>query len=243
VARFVLIHGAFHGAWCWERVAGELEARGHTVELFDLPGAGEDRTPPAEVTLDAYAERICDVLGAHSEPAVLVGHSMGGVAITHAAARCPDRVASLIYVCAFLPADGQSLVDLTHLPEGAGDGVQENIIVEGEPPVATMPREKALEVFYGRCEPEQAERAAGRIGPQPVAPFVAPVSAPADGPFGGLRRSYVICTQDRAIPPPLQRRMAGERATGDTAELDTDHAPFLSRPDELGQLLVRFAQS
>jgi pimeloyl-ACP methyl ester carboxylesterase len=64
--------------------------------VFDLPGLGEDQTPAAEVTLDAYAERICDVLGARDEQAVLVGHSMGGLAITHAAARCPERIASLI---------------------------------------------------------------------------------------------------------------------------------------------------
>lgn len=243
MARIVLVHGAFHGAWCWEGITGELEARGHSVEVFDLPGSGADPTPVAEVTLDAYAERICEVLGATSEPAVLIGHSMGGVAITHAAARCPERISSLVYVCAFLPGDGQSLVDLTQLPEGAGDGVQENITVEGEPPVATMPRDKALEVFYGECEPDAAERAASRIRPQPVAPFVAPVSAPADGAFAGLRRSYVVCTHDRAIPPALQRRMAGERANGDIAELDTDHSPFLSRRDELVELLDRFARS
>jgi pimeloyl-ACP methyl ester carboxylesterase len=242
MARFVLVHGAFHGAWCWEGVAVELEARGHTVEVFDLPGAGEDRTPLAEVTLDAYAERICDVLGAAGEPAVLVGHSMGGVAITEGASRCPERIASLIYVCAFLPADGQSLVDLTHLPEGADDGVQANIIVEGEPPVATMPRDKALAVFYGQCDPALAERAARRIKPQPIAPFIAPVSTPNDSAFARLPRSYVICSQDRAIPAPLQRRMASERATGSVAELDTDHAPFLSRPTELVELLERFAQ-
>jgi pimeloyl-ACP methyl ester carboxylesterase len=241
MARFVLVHGAFHGAWCWERVTSELEARGHTAEVFDLPGAGEDPTPLADVTLDAYAERICEVLGGTGQPAVLVAHSMGGVAITQAAARCPDRIASLIYVCAFLPADGQSLVDLTQLPEGADDGVQANIIVEGEPPVATMPRDKALGVFYGECEPELAARAAARIGPQPVMPFTAPVSAPADDRFAQLPRSYVVCTQDRAIPPALQRRMASERASGDTVELDTDHSPFLSRATELVDILDRFA--
>jgi hypothetical protein len=68
-------------------------------------------------------------------------------------------------VCSFLPADGQSLIDLTQLPEGAGDGVQASAVVEGEPPVATMPRDKALEVFYAACEPEVAERAASRAIP------------------------------------------------------------------------------
>src|SRR5689334_21175592 len=98
MARFVLVHGAFHGAWCWESFTGLLEAHGHTVETFDLPGSGDDDTPVADVTLDAYAERICAALQSSEDPAVLVGHSMGGVAVTHAAARCPERIASLIYV-------------------------------------------------------------------------------------------------------------------------------------------------
>jgi pimeloyl-ACP methyl ester carboxylesterase len=84
--RIVLVHGAFGGAWCWEPVLPGLRAAGHTVEAIDLPGHGEDKTPVAEVTLDAYADRVCGVLAA-GPPAVLVGHSMGGVVVTQAAAR------------------------------------------------------------------------------------------------------------------------------------------------------------
>jgi pimeloyl-ACP methyl ester carboxylesterase len=241
MARFVLVHGAFHGAWCWESFSDELAARGHTVETFDLPGSGDDPTPAADVTLDAYAERICEVLSARDTPAIVVGHSMGGVAVTHAAARCPERIAALVYVAAFLPADGQSLVDLTQLPEGADDQVQANMVVEGEPPMATLPRDQAGDIFYGACDPAVAARAAERIGPQPLAPFLTPVSAPAGGALDAVPRSYVISTQDRAIPPALQRRMSSERATAEVAELDADHSPFLSRPTELADLLHRFA--
>ncbi len=73
MARFVLVHGAFGGAWCWEPVDGPLEAAGHTVEAIDLPGGGADETPVADVTLDAYVERVCSTLTAPPEPAVLVG--------------------------------------------------------------------------------------------------------------------------------------------------------------------------
>ena len=151
MARLVLVHGAFAGAWCWERVAGPLREGGHDVEALDMPGAGEDPTPIEGATLDSYADRICAALEAAERPAILVGHSMGGVAITQAAARCRERVAALVYVAAFLPADGQSLVALTELPEGAGDGVQANIVVEGEPPAATLPDEAAGDVLFGRA--------------------------------------------------------------------------------------------
>jgi pimeloyl-ACP methyl ester carboxylesterase len=138
MARVVLVHGAFSGAWCWEPVLPGLRAAGHTVQTVELPGSGEDDTPVAEVTLQAYADRVGDALG-EGAPAVLVGHSMGGMVITQAAAQHPERVAALVYVTAFLPGDGHSLLDLTALPEGADDQVQANLVVAGDPPVATLP--------------------------------------------------------------------------------------------------------
>jgi pimeloyl-ACP methyl ester carboxylesterase len=241
MARFVLVHGAFAGGWCWEPLTVALETAGHTVEAPDLPGSGEDTTPVPEVTLDAYADRLCAVLGERPEPAVLVPNSMGGVVATQAAARCPDRVASIVYVAAFLPQDGQSLLDLTRLPEGEGDQVQANMAVEGEPPVATMPAEAAREAIFTRCSDEVAAWAIERRQPQAVAPFAQPVAL-GDG-LDAIRRSYVLCLRDRAIPPPLQRRMSREGGCAEVVELDTDHMPQLSATAELADVLDRLARS
>src|SRR5262245_14163944 len=139
MARFVLVHGAFAGAWIWGPLIERLKAAGHSAEAFDLPGLGGDQTPVSEITLDTCAARLCEVLVKSTEPAVVAGNSMGGVIATQGAARCPGQVATLVYVAAFLPKSGQSLLDLTKLPEGAGDQVQANIVIEGEPPVAIMP--------------------------------------------------------------------------------------------------------
>jgi pimeloyl-ACP methyl ester carboxylesterase len=240
MARFVLVHGAFHGAWCWEPLVAELSGTyGHAVSTFDLPGSGDDATPVAEVTLDAYAQRICDALADEPEPVVLVAHSMGGVAATQAAARCPERIARLVYVAAFLPGDGQSLVDLTQLPEGAGDMVQENMVVEGEPPVATMPAEAAREAFYAKCSPQEAARALEQLRPQALAPFVTPVSLDEDA----VRppRAYVVATEDRAIPTALQRRFVADNPDVEAVEIEADHSPFLSATTDLAAALDRFA--
>jgi len=103
MARFVFVHGAFAGAWCWEPLRERLEAVGHTTEARDLPGSGDDQTPVGELTLDVYADSVCEQLRQADEPAVLVPNSMGGMVATQAAARCPKRVASIVYVAAFLP--------------------------------------------------------------------------------------------------------------------------------------------
>jgi pimeloyl-ACP methyl ester carboxylesterase len=237
MARFVLVHGAFGGAWCWEPLVEPLESLGHTVETFDLPGGGDDRTPVGEVTLESCAERVCDVLGRRREPAVLVGYSMGGAVITQAAAKCPEHVESMIFVCAFMPANGQSLLDLTHLPEGEGDMIQANLVIEGDPPVAVLSESATGEAVYNRCTEEQRAWAVARRRPQPVAPFATPVRID-ESVLASIPRSYVFTRYDNSIPPALQRRMVREHPCANIVELDADHAPFLSAKNELVAALV-----
>jgi pimeloyl-ACP methyl ester carboxylesterase len=242
MARIVLVHGAFSGAWCWQPVLPGLRAAGHAVQTVELPGSGEDRTPVADVTLEAYAERVGDALGKQA-PAVLVGHSMGGIVITQAAAQYPERVTALVYVAAFLPGNGQSLMDLTALPEGADDQVQANLVVAGDPPVATMPAAASRQALFACCDDAQAAWATQRMGLQPVIPFTQPVNlggAGADA-FADLARAYVSCPLDRAIPLALQQRMLQEAGCDPVIELATDHSPWISRTDELVAALDRLA--
>lgn len=240
MAHFLLVHGAFGSAANWDLIIERLIAAGHTAEAIDLPGAGDEPTPLAEVTLDAYAARVVAALEAGPEPAILVGHSMGGVVVTQAASDAPGRVTQVVYVAAFLPQDGESLLDLTQLPEGAGDGVQANIVVDGAPPIATMPRAAARDVCFGELEDGPLlEWALDRVYPQPVIPFATPVRLVGHA----VRRRYVLSLRDRAIPTPLQRRFVTERDVDGVVEIDTDHSPFVSRPDELAAALVGFAAS
>jgi pimeloyl-ACP methyl ester carboxylesterase len=242
MARIVLVHGAFGRAACWDRVAPGVRAAGHTVEAIDLPGQGDDPTPVAEVTLDRYAQRVCEVL-ADGPPAVLVGHSMGGMVVTQAAARCPQHVARLVYVAAFLPSDGQSLIEITQLPEAAGDQVQANLVVEGDPPVATMRPDAVREALCHSCDDEQFAWGESLRGRQPVAPFTQPVAlgGPGAQSFAALPRAYVMCLQDRAIRPPLQRRFIETGGCDPVIEIDTDHMVWASRPEELAAALNRIA--
>jgi pimeloyl-ACP methyl ester carboxylesterase len=239
MARFVLVHGAFGGAWCWEPVVEALERDGHQAIAIDLPGSGDDATPLEEVSLDAYGERIREVLAAQDGPSILVGHSMGGVAITHGAAMAPELVSLLVYVAAFMPGDGQSLIDMTKLPEAEGDVVQANLIVSGDPPVGALSDAAFGDGLMCCCTPEQIAWSHERRKPQSLVPMTQPVVV--GDALDGVPRAYVFTAQDFAIRPALQRRMIEEHPCVDVVELDTDHTPALSATAELVGALERFA--
>ena len=117
MATFLLIHGAWHGGWCWDRVVPLLRAAGHEVLAPDLPAHGDDRTAWWRASLGAYASRVCET----ARPAgrvIAVGHSLGGLVITEAAAREPALFDALVYVCAFLPLRGESLMSLGRTDTG-----------------------------------------------------------------------------------------------------------------------------
>ncbi len=141
MGRFVLVHGGFVGGWYWEKVVPLLEGDGHRVEAPDLPGNGDDPTPIPQVSLQSYADRISEVLDARPEPAVLVGHSMGGMVISQAAERRPDKVEVLVYLSAFLLRDGETL--LSAAENDAESLILPNLVMSEDGSSATV-REEAI---------------------------------------------------------------------------------------------------
>lgn len=232
----LLIHGSCHGAWAWKAVIAELAALGHNARAIDLPGAGEDDTPVAEVTLDGYVDAICGALGPDT---VLVGHSMAGYPITAAAQRAPEQINRLIYLCAYVPAPGKSLVEmrraaprqpLLHAIERSKDGLSFRALPE-----------HAAGVFYNDCTPEQVAHALPRLRPQPIAPQATALTA-MDRAIA-LPRSYILCTRDNTIPPEHQATMVADWPRADVHDLDTGHSPFLSAPKRLAQLMDQIIAS
>ncbi len=98
MSTFVLVHGAWHGAWCWEKVVPLLQEAGHGVVVPDLPGHGEDGMPISELSMRGYADRVIRTVDEQPEPVVLVGHSMGGIVVSLVAEARPDRLKKLVYL-------------------------------------------------------------------------------------------------------------------------------------------------
>jgi pimeloyl-ACP methyl ester carboxylesterase len=232
MATFGLVHGAMLGAWCWERLVPELEARGHRAVAMDLPC--ED---PA-----AGCVRYAEVAAAALPPAddlVLVGHSLGGLTIPLVAARRPAR--ALVFLCAALPALGQSLDDQLAADRAMyaeGFAAHPGRVIHADGSVSWSDPTAVREALYHDCTPDDARRAWSRLRRQSLQPRRerCPLTAWPDPP-----RASILCRDDRAIAPAWSRRAARERLGVEALELPGSHSPFLSRPAELATMLDALA--
>lgn len=233
---FLLVHGSWHGSWCWAKVVAQLQNHGHNAIVLDLPGRAGDTMPPKEITPDVQAEKICRVAGMQAGPVILVGHSMGGMAVTQAAERCCQRIETLVYLCAFIPANGQSLLDVY---KGGGTGMVLPNIVEDETAGTASFREDAplKEIFYHDCSEADFRRASAMLVPEPVAPRKIPVKTTPER-YGRVRKVYIECLEDRAIPPEIQKRMYTDTPCERVISMTVSHSPFLSKPEELAAHLI-----
>lgn len=235
MSTYVLVHGAWHGAWCWDKVIPFLEKAGHQAIAVDLPGHGDDKTPIAQVSLQAYADRVGEVLDAQSEPVILVGHSMGGVVITQAAEHHPDKIKTLVYLTAFLLRNGEFL--LQHAQGDTEALVLPNLVMAEDQSHATVKDEGIKPAFYGDCSDDDVARAKARLVPQAAAPFATAVST-TERNFGRVPRVYIECLQDRAISPSLQKTMYTALPCQKVISMNTSHSPFFSAPGELATHLL-----
>jgi len=235
MARFLLVHGAWHGAWCWYKVLPRLERAGHRVQALDLPGHGVDRRPVAGLTIDDYAGAMLEALTGDDEPAVLVGHSMGGGVISRMAERAPERCAHLIYLCAFLPESGVSLLEQGIRDQGTRLGECVELTESGE--TSRVQPGKGDPVFYGDCSPEDRALASRLLVEESIAAVSTPLEVSAER-WGRVSRGYVACAGDQAISLAMQQDMIGRSPCEPVITLDSAHSPFFSAPDELVEALV-----
>jgi pimeloyl-ACP methyl ester carboxylesterase len=223
----VLVHGAWHGAWCWEPVFPLLDAASVPLIAVDLPSVAY-----ADATLHDDADYVRGALDSIDGEVVLVGHSYGGGVISEAGVHA--SVAHLVYLTAFA-------LDV-------GESAQENALTGGDEPndlipalafgdgVITIKPEGATAAFFHDCTPEVAQAAIDRLRPMSLAALTGTVNAAA---WREKPATYVVCTDDRALPVALQRSNA--QRVGTAIDMPTSHSPFLSRPDLVADLLIELS--
>jgi len=232
MSTYVLVHGAWHGGWCWHKVVPLLEKEGHKVEAPDLPGHGKDKTPISEITWEAYVQSICRILDAQSEPVILVGHSMGGRVITQAAEYRPERIKTLVYLTAFLEPSGGFIGQL-----GTESLLMPNVIVADDQSYYTVRADAIKEIFYSDCSDADVALAKSLLVPQATAPLGTP-SKTTEQNFGRIPRVYIECLLDRTISPSRQKEMYTLLPCKRVISMNTSHSPFFSAPEELAAHLT-----
>jgi Alpha/beta hydrolase family len=223
---FGLVHGAYHGSWCWQRLTPELERLGHRVLAVDLPA--ED--PQAGAS--EYAAAALEAFAEADEDLVVVGHSLAGLTIPLIAAVRPVR--QLVFLCAMLPRPGKTLDEVLSsepdmvLPGPEGGGYQE--------PAGTVRwrADAAARWFFADCPPDLASWAASRLRGQcwKIASEVTPLSAWPQVPC-----AYVLGTHDPVINPAWSRQAAPNVLGVPPIEINSGHSPFLATPTALAQIL------
>ena len=186
----------------------------------------------------AYVERIVSLLDATPEPVVLVGHSMGGAVVTQAAEARPDAVRHLVYVAAFAPGDGQSVMQIARADKD--DRLGATMVFAADRKSITLKPETIRASFYADCPDEDLALAQLLLVPQSPAPLGATLTL-SEANYGRVPRSYVECTQDQAVSIGSQRNMPGRSGCRQVYSLDSGHSPFLSQPDRLASILEGLA--
>lgn len=235
-ATVVLVHGAWHGAWCFDRELPFLAEAGVPVVAVDLPGHG--RSPGPFTDLHGDAARVRAVLDGIDGQVVLLGHSYGGAVITEAGVH--PAVTHLVYLCALALDSGESCA-------AAAVEETETLSHEGRPSLAdgwvnhpdgttTLAVQAAEACLYNDCDADTVEWAVARLGPQPMVNFG---QAPSAVAWRSRPSTYVVCSDDQAIHPGLQQVLA-ERCTYRRL-WPTGHSPFASRPGLLTGLVAELA--
>ena len=230
MSTFVLVHGSWHGGWCWYKVIPRLEKAGHKVVAPDVPSQGRGKTPLSEISLETWTKTICRILDNQAEPVILVGHSRGGIIISQAAERRPEKVKTLVYLAAFLLRDGQAIMQI--LQEDTISLVRPNLVVSEDQVSATVREEAIREIFYGECSDEDVALARSLLQPEALAPIATPVHV-TDANFGRVPRVYVECRRDKALAPAVQQKMYTPLPCQRVMSIEKDHSCFFSAPEEL----------
>lgn len=241
MSTFVLVHGGWHGGWCWKYVTPTLRAAGHEVYTPTLTGLGERvHLSRPEVDLTTHVRDVVNVLEYEDlRDVVLVGHSYGGMVITGVADVVPDRLAQLVYLDAFVPADGQSLVGM--LPPERQAGFRQMVDDTGDgwrlTGPAPFPWEAIVRESYGVTDEADVRWMVDRLADQPFATMTQPVSA-SNPAARSLPRTFIHCTGWHAFDRYAEHaRQSGWRVH----ELPTGHDAMVTMPHELAALLLKLA--
>lgn len=232
---FLLIHGGSHGAWCWADLRRELDSLGRKSYAFDLPGAGYDTTPRANLRIDDSVNKIEKYLETVEESNLIaVFHSLAGLLAAPVFARVPDKFDGFVLLASIVVEKGERAID--YMPEDRRPSYYELAESSGDNSIM-LPFEAARKNFFASIPENRAREIYERLTPQPFGPYLeraefSPVEI-------SIPKKYIVCKRDKALPKDLTKRFA-EKAGAEITKIDADHDGMISNPRELASILNQY---
>jgi pimeloyl-ACP methyl ester carboxylesterase len=234
---FVLIHGAWHGGWCWDGVIAELEEAGHTADALTMPGNHPD-DDRSNIQFNDYVDAIVGVLQQQTAPVVLVGHSSAGLLLQVAAPKVPDKISQLVFLNAFILPNGKSQFDL--VPPEAAEGM--TAAANASPDNSVPVIEDFVRNNLMATEPvELQDKLLQRLVPQPIALFTTPVDTQ-DFQAVSIPKSVVFCKDDASLPPGAFIGMAQGLGEYSLIEVNGSHEALFTNPGAVAKGILQAVQ-
>jgi len=232
----VLVHGAWSDASAWNAVTPLLKAQGHEVIVVNLTGHGTDNTSFAAINLQTYVDNVKTAIGTKTN-IILVGHSMAGVVISEVAEQIPSQIKELVYLAAYLPNTGDSLLSLS--TKDTATHLGKNLIIDQEHGRGIIKKEFVIDVFVADAPKNIADYVVANFKTdEPLAPFVDKIIL-TEAKFGSVKKAYIFTTEDHAVSYPYQQEMVRNSKVVKTYTLTTSHTPFLSAPTKLATIILK----
>lgn len=236
MSHYILVHGAFEGAWSWDNITPKLLKKGHQATAVNLPGSpGNERDIPG-VTMKSYIDTVVDEIAKLESKVVLVGHSLAGAVISQVAEAIPDNIERLVYVTAFMLQNGDSALDAMQRDK-AGQFLP-RLAFSDDQTSATSDEATWREVaFHDVNETSILEALPLLRGPQATEPFMAKVAV-SEARFGSIPKTYIRTDIGKMLTPTLQDEMLKNWRVDQIHVLNSGHFPALSLPDQLVQAMI-----
>lgn len=235
---FLLIHGSWHGAWCWYKIAPRLEAEGHLVSVPDLPGRIGNPAKPITVSLKRMVSALEKHLPTEKKTTIVV-HSRYGILASILAEMFPDRVEQVIYLASYMLPSGKRAAE--YFTWDKGSLLSPHVTISKLGMWDQLHPDIYQDGLYHDCSKEDNKLGLLLLGKEPLRPALAKIELTEER-FGQVRKAYIRLTEDRAVTPQLQDRVLNESKVDRVESLAASHSAYFSQPEALTTTILKLSR-
>jgi pimeloyl-ACP methyl ester carboxylesterase len=241
IMNIILIHGSWHGAWCWHKVIPELEALGHQVYAPDLPAHGRNwRFMRGRTTLKQLANAVCTVIDSLNAPALIVAHSRYGIVASTVAEMRHNKLTGTVYLAAYMLKNGQRAA--TFFARDTDSMLTPHVNINKVMMTDSLDEVAYQPYLYADCAASDVALAKTLLSAGPLLPAIARLKL-SDAKYGTVPRHYIELTQDKAVSPMLQKQMIAATLCKTVTTLEASHSAYFSCPDKLAAVLDKISRN